>query len=265
MDQRTIWESQRVHGAVVIVLVLLAGFLFAQTIKAFKEYRFVGGGVPISNTITVSGEGDAFGTPDIAEFTFSIIEKGVSVKNVQASATEKANAVKKYLHDQGIEDKDIKTVAYYVAPPPPVMPCYPNEMVCPSRQSTNESVVTETISVKVRKVDDAGTLVAGVGGLGAKEISGVNFTIDDQDAINAEARQKAIDDAKGKAKELADQLGVSLVRIVSFNEGGNYPMPYYAKGGVAMDMAVEQSAPAPNLSPGENKVTSMVSITYEIR
>lgn len=264
MDQKTIWESQRVHGAVVIVLVLLAGFLFAQTIKAFKEYRFVGGGVPISNTITVSGEGEAFGTPDVAEFTFSIIEKGTVVKDVQAAATQKANAAKNYLHEQGVEDKDIKTVGYYVSPPQPPIECYGG--YCPPRNAdADKFTVTETVSVKVREVDTAGTLVSGVGTVGAKEISGVTFAVDDPDSITAEARQKAIDDAKGKAKVLADQLGVSLVRIVSFNEGGNYPVPYYAKGGVAMDMAVAESAPAPELSPGENKVVSSVSITYEIR
>ena len=52
------------------------------------------------------------------------------------------------------------------------------------------------------------------------------FTVDNPEAKQAEARQKAIDQAKQKAKTLASQLGVSLGKIQSFSEGGGYePRP----------------------------------------
>jgi len=89
--------------------------------------------------------------------------------------------------------------------------------------------------------------------------------VEDESAIQTEARDEAIADAKEKAKALAKELGVSLVRIVSFTESnGGYPYPLYDKA-YGMGGAVAQSAPAPEISTGENKYTSNVTIVYEIR
>ena len=74
------------------------------------------------------------------------------------------------------------------------------------------------------------------------------------------------EEAKAQADMLADKLGVTLVRIVSFNENsGGYPTPYYGYGvgGVmAKDSVAPQSVPTP---AGENTISSHVMITYEIR
>ena len=54
--------------------------------------------------------------------------------------------------------------------------------------------------------------------------------------------------------------------MVNFSEGGNgyYPMAYAAKG--MMDSVVSNVAtPTPELPTGENKITSNVTVTYEIR
>ncbi len=83
--------------------------------------------------------------------------------------------------------------------------------------------------------------------------------------LKDQARAKAIVNAREKAEVLAKQLGVNLGNVVSFSENsGGYPMMYAAK---AMDMAVGASMPerAPELPKGENKITSNVTITYEIR
>ena len=70
---------------------------------------------------------------------------------------------------------------------------------------------------------------------------------------------------QSKAKELAKQLGVSLVRITSFYENNGGPGPIiYGMGGGAKTMTVDSVAVAPNIPTGEQKVTSDVTITYEI-
>ena len=61
-------------------------------------------------------------------------------------------------------------------------------------------------------------------------------------------------------------LGVSIVRIVGFNENNGGPI-YYAKT-MSMDsagMGGAPAAPAPEIPVGQNKITSNVNITYEIR
>ena len=103
-----------------------------------------------------------------------------------------------------------------------------------------------------------------VGKLNVSNVSGLQFVIDDPDALTAEARSKAIDDAKAKAVELSRQLGVSLGRVINFSESGNQPI-YFAKSEI-MSMGVDgANTPIPEVPAGQNKITSHVSITYEIK
>lgn len=244
--------------------------------------RYIGAGVTATNTISVSGHGEVDMTPDIATFSFAVVSTKSTAEAAQADATDKANATTQYLKDAGIDEKDIKTSNYSVYPQyeyqqavcPQPAPAVYNEssgassasaVYCPpGKQVLKGYEARQTTTVKVRDLAKAGDLLVGVGGKGATEVSGLNFTFDDPNAPQAAARDKAIADAKGKADALAKQLGVSLVRVVSFNESGNYPRPlaYGLGGAVATDST---KAAAPEISPGQNTVTDDVQITYEIR
>jgi uncharacterized protein YggE len=124
--------------------------------------------------------------------------------------------------------------------------------------------VSESIEVTVRDLDKVSPLLAGLGQKNVQNLYGPNFTLEDPNAPQNAARGEAIKNAKVAADELAKELGVRLVRIVSFNEGGNYPM--YTKAAYGMGGAVDaQSGLRPTVPKGENEYTSSVSITYEIR
>ncbi len=126
--------------------------------------------------------------------------------------------------------------------------------------------VNQTITIKVRDTEKVGDLVTKVGAAGASNISGIEFTIDDREKYVSEAREEAISEAKEKAKKLAKQLGVRLGKIMYFNENGNGPN-YYGEGfGGAKEMSISSSLPArAELPIGENKITSSITITYEIK
>ena len=93
----------------------------------------------------------------------------------------------------------------------------------------------------------------------------LSFSVEDEEKIKVEARKKAIENAKEKAKVLAKDLGVRLGKMVSFSEsGGGYPI--YARtlealgGGNGI-----VSAPSPQIEPGEQEIRSIVTVTYEFR
>jgi uncharacterized protein len=253
--------------ALVALLVLGTIFLAAVTVNAVKGWD--GDNMNYAE-ISVRGEGEVFAKPDIATFTFTINEKGKTVKEAQDKATEKNNTAIKILKEKGIEEKDIKTTSYNINPQYE----YSQSGVCtpyncpPGKQVLTGYEVYQTTEVKVRKADTAGEMLTSIGSIGASYVSGLSFTIDDDATIIAEARAKAIADAKAKADKLAADLGVRLVRITSYYEDqGGYPYPMYersamdAKGGVAMN----QAAVAPDLPSGENKYTSFVTINYRIK
>ncbi len=258
-------------NAIVAVAVLLAVFLAFKALFTMKEYSYIGDGVYPTNTITVSGTGEAFAIPDTGSFSYSVNETGKTVKEAQDKSSKKTNAILDALKEMGIDEKDIKTIGYNSNPQYEYVraSCIsnPNDYSCGGKQVLVGYEVSQTISVKVRDTETAGDVLTKVGSLGASNISGLNFVTDDMDAIQAEARNLAIADAQEKAKALAKSLGVSLGKIVSYNEG--YPMqPMYGYGTMAeMKVANQDSAMAmpPQLPVGQNEIVSNVSVTYEIR
>ena len=122
------------------------------------------------------------------------------------------------------------------------------------------------MSVKVRDFTKTGDILAKATDLGANTVSGPTFSIDDPEKVKAEAREKAIAQAKSKAKTLADQVGIKLGRIVNFYEGGSeMPNVAYGRGNDLMMATAEAKSVAPTIEPGSQDVQLTVSISYEIK
>jgi uncharacterized protein YggE len=256
-------------------LGMLALFLLVLTVSAVKSYRYIGSGISPTDTINVNGEGEVVAVPDTATFTVTVQDTAADVQTAQTKATTDGNAIIAYLKKQGIADTDVQTTDYEINPQYSYQ-----QAACPNVSVTNGAVaspiycppgkqtltgyqVSQTLSVKVTDTSKAGTLLSGVGSLGASSVSGLSFTVANQDALQAQARDKAIAQAQGKAQDLAKSLGVQLVGIVSFTENQNGGVvPMYAK---ANSMAVGAAAPAPSIPTGQNTITDDVTLTYEIR
>ena len=277
--------GEKLRVALLCTVVLLAVFLAVEALSALLGLRYIGTGVAATNTISVSGHGEFYATPDIATFSFSVVSDKATVAEAQSDATKTTNTLTQYLKGAGIAEKDIQTSGYSIqpqyeyqnavcptsAPQPAVYNSNgtsgssgtASAVYCPpGRQVLKGYEVRQTTTIKVRDTSKAGDLLAGVGGKGATEVSGLSFTFDDPSKPQTEARGKAIADAKSKADALASQLGVSIVRVVSFSENGSSPQPYPVAYGMG---AVDSKAVAPEISVGQNTTSDDVTITYEIR
>ncbi|MEK7642391.1 MAG: SIMPL domain-containing protein [Patescibacteria group bacterium] len=263
-------EEKRVGKWAAISLMLLSAFLLVQVIINLKRLPNEGETYPQS-TIMATGEGEAFAIPDIASFSFTVQESGESAESAQRLLDGKVNVALTMIKNAGVEEKDIKTTSYNVYPKYEWEQVYCVQMVgayCPPGKNVLVGYeVSQTVSIKIRKVDMAGELVNKVGSSGISNISGVDFTIDDRDRYVAEAREAAIKEAKEEAKLLAKQLGVKLGKIMYYNDNGNYPVPYYdgygERGGG--DIQTIGALGKAMLPTGETKITSSVTITYEIK
>ncbi len=270
MDDQTLGDrlasGKWMRSAGTIAIALFALLLVVSILYVLKSYQYIGSGISSSNTISVSGYGEVSAVPDIATFNVTVRERAATVPPAQEAAAEKNNAIVAYLKKQGIEEKDIKTSDYSISPRYEYTNPSCRDGYCPpGEQKLVGYEVTTTITVKVRDTAKAGEHLSSVGELGATEVSGLSFTIDDEEALQYEARGEAITEAREKAAELGKQLGVRLVRVVGFSESGNYPAPYaFGRGGVvAQDSAALKATP--ELPAGENKIVSEVTITYEVR
>lgn len=248
---------------------ILTIFLVILSIKEIKSIGYVGKDAPIYNTISVNGKGETVSIPDVATFSFSVNETAKTVAEAQTKATDRTNAALKAVRDAGVEDKDIKTTSYSINPHYDYQDGVCTTGYCrPSKSVLTGYDVSQSVEVKIRDLAKAGAIFSTIGSLNVQNVNGLSFAIDDIEKVKAVARAKAITDAQAKAKELAKQLGVHLVRITSFYDSSDNPV-FYGREGMGGDMMTLKAAVAPVAAPeiptGEQKVTSNVTITYEIK
>ncbi len=216
------------------------------------------------NTITVTESGEIYAKPDLAVAIFSVITEGKSVAEALNQNTNKMNAVIEFVKKQGVEEKDLKTTNFSIYPryeyqqktQTQIYPYLPGQRVLVGYE------VSQSLEVKIRDLTKIGQIIEGAAAAGANQAGDLRFTIDKEDELKAKAREEAIKKAKDKAKELASQLGVRLVRVVNFSESGAMPI-FYAAEMKAMSTAGAGGA-TPHIETGENKITATVAITYEI-
>lgn len=223
-------------------------------------------------SITVTGNGEVFVAPDVAKFTFTVEKDAKTMSDAQKSVTEQGNALIAQLKDAGIEEKDIKTEGFNAYPK------YENQNTssfmgscvpgyCPPMNTKPVIVgytVSHTYSVKVKNLEKSGDIAKLITDANISSLSGPDFTIDDQNKINNDARDKAITDAKEQAEILADQLDVHLGKIVDFQVINSGMIAPYAMRAMAGSDMVEKAS-APTIEPGQTNVKIQVQITYQIR
>lgn len=261
MEENTFFTKPYVQALLALVLAGVFAALAAYTYNVLQssEYEFTG-----PPTISVTGEGEVLAVPDVGQFTFAVRAEGEDAAAAQAASAESINAIMAYLAEQGVEERDIRTQNYNLNPNYRYEErfCPVGSFCPPGEQVLDGFVVSQSVAVKVRDLDQAGDLISGVGERGATNISSLQFTIDDEEVLQAQAREMAIADAREKAQVLADDLGVNIVRIMGYWEEQMYPQPYGMGGG---EMMMDKAMSAPSLPTGENQITSRVNITYVIR
>jgi len=273
-------QKRQLFGVVLCVLAILAIFILVEAVDAIKQFSYIGHDTTNPNQITVSGTGQVLAVPDIATFSFSVVEDAKQMTDAQNTASAKMNSVISALKTLGVAENDIQTTDYSsnptyqysssVCPQPVPEPAQISggavssiAVYCPpGKQVLTGYEVNQTVTVKIRKTADAGTILAKIGTLGVSNISGISFTVDDMTAVQAQARDKAIADAKSKAQALSKSLGIKLNHIVNFNDNSVFPMVYAVKSEAVISGAT--ASVAPEIPVGQNEVTSNVTITYEV-
>jgi uncharacterized protein YggE len=259
--------TKPVRIIVSCLLVVLALFLAVSAVSVVMSWSGENPATDTKAQISVDGTGDAFAIPDTATFSFSAVGDGATTKAAQDAATTEANKALAFLKTSSIPDTDIQTTDYSIVPQYEYSDTETNcpfNGCAPQKQTLTGYEATETFTVKVEDASNAGTILGGIGSTGVQDVSGLSFTVADPSAVERSARESAIADAKTKAQQLAQDLGVKLVRIVDYQESnGGVPPVEYAAG--AMNAAATPASPVPEVSAGEDKVTSNVTITYEVK
>ncbi|HEY51750.1 MAG TPA: SIMPL domain-containing protein [Dehalococcoidia bacterium] len=206
--------------------------------------------------IWVTGEGKVSVVPDVAILNLGVESQAESVATAQSQAATAMAAVVAELDRFDIADKDIKTQYFSITPVRRWSEKDGQEILIGYR-------VTNTVTVKVRKIEDTGPIIdaAAVAGGDYIRINNISFTVDDPSAYYDDARVRAMADASEKAKQLADLANVKLGKPTYINESG-------VSTPVVKDFYPEAAIPAPAaptpISPGETEISISVQVTYSI-
>jgi uncharacterized protein YggE len=247
---------------VIISLWVFIFFLLTQSFVAISEANLKKQNSLSSNLITFNGNAEIAAAPDVVAFSITIREESKNVAEAQQKMTDKANKALQFLQEKMVEKKYIQTTNYSTAPKYIYQNGVCQNSVCqPSKQILDGYEATQTISVKVHDLSKIGEILTGISQLSISEVRGPNFEIADIEKLKNQAQELAIAKAKMEAKVTAKNLGIKLGKIVRFEEP-NFGLQMRPM--MMARMAVSDSAVAPQIEAGEQKISSIVAITYEI-
>lgn len=257
--QSAFWPSWHSNPLFTVLLgvaltygIVLMGANIRQTLVATN---YIGIAERQPATITVNGVGKASVTPDLAVIDLAIRKTAPTSLEAQQAASAGAESLLSALRALGVAEADMQTTGVNTYeqwdnsnPPKPY--AYSSEY---------------SLTIKVRDQAKTGDVLAAAATAGATNIFGPRFELENQSQISAAARQKAVDDARLQAEQIAQAMGARLGGVVSYSEwsGGYYP---YGKG-VMMDMAEvsePRTAPVPEIVAGQTEVTVNVTLNYAL-
>lgn len=207
---------------------------------------------PVPSTLTLTVEGRTTRAPDVAEVSGGVVTTAASASAAIAENASRMTAVVAAVRKAGVAERDIQTAGLSLQPQykyennqPPVLTGY---------QATN------TVNLRIRKIGDTGKLLDTLVNVGANQINGPTFRVDDNEAALDEARLSAVKMAKARADLYAKATGLRLKRIVTLAEsGGMEPGPRPMMMKMARDAA---SAETP-VVPGEVALSINLTVVFE--
>ena len=205
-------------------------------------------------TIAVTGEGKVEMAPDMA-----MLSLGVMTQADTAAAALKANSdglsgALDRLKAAGIEGRDIQTSGLSLHP------------IIDYSSSGREPQVrgytaSNMLTVRLRDLSVLGQTLDAVVTEGANTLNGLSFGLQNPDEATDEARRRAVADAAHKAALYAEAAGVTLGRIVTISEQGNYggPQPM-----MMAEARFAKDAGSVPVASGEISIGATISVVYEI-
>jgi uncharacterized protein YggE len=193
-----------------------------------------------AGSMQITGHGEIMAVPDTAYVTSGVTSQGMTAKEALDANNADMKALIDTLKAAGIDAKDIQTSGFSVSP----NYVYSDERDANGYQLPPKIVgytVYNGVTVVVRDLASLGSVLDKAVTVGANQVSGVTFAVDDPKDLLNEARKLAFADAREKAELYADAAGVELGALALISEltGYNQPQPYMFKAEAAsMDRSV---------------------------
>lgn len=231
------------HGAVLVAILGL--LLWSQPWQNSASDN--------TRKITVSGSASVEAEPDGYTFNPYFEAKGSDKDALKTEVTKKANAAIDKLKEIGVEDKDITLdVSSY------------DRWYWREGQDGNLSAYLTIRTSDKDKAQEIQNYLLSTDAKGQLTSTG-NFSEDKLKQLQADAKNKAIEDAKSKAETQAKSFDAKLGKVITVADDANYAVePMMARGAAEMSLDDSASTDLPVLN-GQDQVYQTVTVTYELK
>ncbi len=201
--------------------------------------------------IHVTGEGVVKVAPDKVTIKSQIEHEGQSATSVKSQNDEVVNKVIKYLKSEGIAEKNINT----------------NYINLNKRYNYNDKTYTyvanQAISITLEDISKYESIMKGLLENGLNGINGIEFESSEIEKHKAEARRKAVLNAKEKAEALAKPLGQTVGKAYKISEGSsNNYQPVY--GAMRIKGSADEASNQETMAPGEMEISIDVNVSFQL-
>jgi uncharacterized protein len=211
--------------------------------------------------LTVSAEGSSARKPDLALFSAGVTSSGKTAGEALAANSADMSRVITALKRAGIADKDIQTSQLSLNPVYAQQRPRTDSSMEPEQPLIIGYQVTNTVSVRQRKIGEFGAVIDTLVSAGANQVNGPSFQIDNPDEAMDEARTEALAKARARANLYARAAGLKVLRILSISEAGGYaPQPQMMN----TRATAADSGGAPPVAAGEVSLNASVTVQFEL-
>lgn len=203
-------------------------------------------------SLQVSGSAVIAGAPDIAYITLGVETKDPSADTAAQDNAERMARVFAALKDLGLTDKELTTSGYNI---------YSSSQVI-ARGTDNEITTTtyhvqNRINITTKELDSVGQIIDVAVKMGANQVQGIRFDIEDKQAMQLEALKAAVQQGRAKADVMAEAAGVAIGGIASASEN------YSSYAPVMNTMALKADfVGGTTINPGEVEVSATVQLNF---
>jgi uncharacterized protein len=238
--------AHRTRDALLAAVTLLGAVVVVTLVARPDPVRAAPADAPPDGGVVVDGAGTAAGTPDVLRVTVGVETAADSVAGALQEADAAAGRALDALRAAEIPDDDIRTV---------------NVAIYPAYGDDGQRIAGYTarhdLEVTLRDLEQAGSVIGSVVDAGgdAARVQGVTYALEDDGALQEQARAAAFADARTKAEQYAALTGRELGDVVEVREtlAPSAPVAYAADSAM-----VAEAVP---LQPG----TTSVSVTAQVR
>jgi uncharacterized protein YggE len=238
-----------------LFLSIISGLLFIATV-AYAESA----PLQIARTISVYGTATAYVAPNLATVTIAVVTQNKDAFRAQQENAGRSTAVINAI--KGVKDPpmEVSTGEYTITVQHPI------EGTVRTTEITGYEV-TNSISVKIRDLSKVGEVLDQALKAGANSVTGVTFTLENNEAARREVLTAATTDAIGRVQAIvrglnANDSSVSRFRIIDVSEPGREYTPLRAAN-QSMKTFADTTANTP-IETGKISVTATVCLRAEI-